>query len=37
MKRHVAQLRKHCDYGDLKCRPAQRQALLHWAYDSMNM
>jgi len=20
--------------GDLMCRPRQRQALLHWAYDS---
>ena len=32
--RHVAQLKKHCARGDLKCRPRQRQALLHWAYDS---
>ncbi len=32
--RHVAQLRKHCRRGDLDCRPRQRQALLHWAYDS---
>ncbi len=34
MKRHIAQLRRHCRKGDLKCRPVQRQALLHWAYDS---
>jgi hypothetical protein len=34
MKRHVAQVRKHCAPGDLTCRPRQRQALLHWAYDS---
>jgi hypothetical protein len=34
MKRHVAQLRKHCLKGDVSCRPVQRQALLHWAYDS---
>jgi hypothetical protein len=34
MKRHVAQLKKHCLKGDLTCRPVQRQALLHWAYDS---
>lgn len=34
MRRHVAQLRKHCRKGDLACRPVQRQALLHWAYDS---
>lgn len=37
MKRHVAQLRKHCRKGDLNCRPAQRQALLHWAYDSRRL
>jgi hypothetical protein len=34
MRRHVAQLRKHCRKGDLRCRRKQRQALLHWAYDS---
>lgn len=34
MTRHVAQLKKNCDKGDLNCRPVQRQALLHWAYDS---
>ena len=34
MQRHVAQLRKHCRKGDRTCRPVQRQALLHWAYDS---
>jgi len=32
--RHVAQLKKHCETGDLFCRRRQRQALLHWAYDS---
>jgi hypothetical protein len=32
--RHLAQLRKHCVRGDLLCRPRQRQALLHWAYDT---
>ena len=32
--RHLAQLKKHCRPGDLHCRPRQRQALLHWAYDS---
>jgi hypothetical protein len=37
MKRHVAQLRKQCRKGDLYCRPAQRQALLHWAYDSRRL
>ncbi len=37
MRRHVAQLVKHCQPGDLHCRPRQRQALLQWAYDSRNM
>ena len=34
MHRHVAQVKKYCETGDLTCRPRQRQALLHWAYDS---
>jgi hypothetical protein len=33
-KRHIAQVRKNCEAGDPFCRPRQRQALLHWAYDS---
>ncbi|MFO7570579.1 MAG: hypothetical protein R6W75_12350 [Smithellaceae bacterium] len=37
MQRHIAQLRKHCPAGDLNCRRKQRQALLHWAYDSRKM
>lgn len=32
--RHVAQLQKNCEPGDIFCRRRQRQALLHWAYDS---
>jgi hypothetical protein len=32
--RHLAQLKKNCPPRDLSCRPRQRQALLHWAYDS---
>ena len=34
IRRHVAQLRRACAPGDIFCRPRQRQALLHWAYDS---
>ena len=34
IKRHVAQVKKNCKIGDFNCRPVQRQALLHWAYDS---
>jgi hypothetical protein len=36
MRRHISQLRNNCMRGDLLCRPRQRQALLHWAYDSRN-
>jgi hypothetical protein len=34
MRRHVAQIKRHCEPCDPMCRPRQRQALLHWAYDS---
>lgn len=34
IQRHVAQVAKHCRRRDLRCRRKQRQALLHWAYDS---
>ncbi len=34
MKRHVAQVKKYCKKRDFSCRKKQRQALLHWAYDS---
>ena len=31
--RHRAQVEYNCMYGDLDCRPRQRQALLQWAYN----
>lgn len=34
MRRHVAQVAKHCERYDFACRRKQRQALLHWAYDA---
>ena len=34
MVRHLTQVKKFCKKGDISCRPKQRQALLHWAYDS---
>ena len=34
IRRHVAQIERNCDRGDIHCRRRQRQALLHWAYDS---
>jgi hypothetical protein len=34
IRRHVRQVQKNCEPGNLLCRPRQRQALLHWAYDS---
>ncbi len=34
IKRHVSQIKKYCKKGDSACRPRQRQAVLHWAYDS---
>lgn len=35
--RHIGQIKKNCEPYDLFCRPRQRQALLHWAYDSRNI
>ncbi|MCX6733304.1 MAG: hypothetical protein NTX63_00655 [Candidatus Peregrinibacteria bacterium] len=37
MTRHIAQLKKNCHPGDFNCRRKQRQALLHWAYDTRKM
>ena len=34
IRRHVRQIERHCEPGDPMCRPRQRQALLHWGYDS---
>lgn len=34
MRRHLAQIAHNCRAGDLSCRKKQRQALLHWGYDS---
>ena len=37
MRRHIMQVKNNCRKGDIHCRPRQRQALLHWAYDSRKM
>ena len=34
IRRHVRQVERNCEPGELTCRKRQRQALLHWAYDS---
>jgi hypothetical protein len=34
MRRHIRQIEKNCERGDVFCRRRQRQALLHWAYDA---
>lgn len=37
MRRHIMQIKNNCRAGDINCRRKQRQALLHWAYDSRNL
>ena len=37
MKRHIVWLQGACRVGDISCRPRQRQALLHWGYDSRRL
>ena len=37
MVRHIGAIKKYCNSGDLRCRKKQRQALLHWAYDSRKL
>lgn len=34
MRRHASQIVLNCPRHDETCRPRQKQALLHWAYDS---
>jgi len=36
MRRHVTQIKKNCEPYEFACRKKQRQAVLHWAYDSRN-
>jgi ribosomal protein L35 len=36
-KRHLTQVKKNCKKHDKNCRPKQKQALLHWAYDSRKL
>jgi hypothetical protein len=33
-RRHAGAIKKNCEQYDFRCRRKQRQALLHWAYDS---
>lgn len=35
--RHLAQIRYSCRVGDFTCRPRQRQAVLHWAYNATKL
>ena len=37
IRRHVSAIEQNCVRGDLACRRRQRQAVLHWAYDSRRL
>lgn len=37
IRRHIAQLQQNCERFDLTCRRRQRQAVLHWGYDSRKL
>lgn len=37
IRRHVVQILRNCERCDFTCRRRQRQALLHWAYDSRKL
>lgn len=37
MKRHIWAVKKNCIKWDRTCRKKQKQALLHWAYDSRKL
>lgn len=37
IKRHIVQIKNNCLPKDWNCRRRQRQAVLHWAYDSRKM
>lgn len=35
--RHASQIKHNCRPNNQYCRPRQRQAILHWAYDARNI
>jgi hypothetical protein len=37
IRRHARKVQRNCEPGDVSCRRRQRQALLHWAYDSLKI
>lgn len=37
IRRHIAQVRNNCTPRDFSCHSKQRQAILHWAYDSRKL